>query len=267
MNATRKGSTRVSGMEQAIAETHARLTAGGSAKELQRRALAAVGPALTTEKDGRLFAIATLERVQKASADEACAYPFGDDASARYRTLPQWDGLQKDLFKIFHEGTEAAQLGFCSIVTDALAEDIGKNIDAYRELEGEGKFLPWGALGTEYKAPKGKAKTKAQRKAKQKAHGPRLVKGEAEAIEQFLQHSGPTRKAAMKLLSKPYAEMVKAIRTDDKAADSLAALLVDLEEVKENYLTIALHITRAASDIKRANVEADEADAKRQRAK
>jgi hypothetical protein len=263
----------VSGMEQAIAETHARLAAGGSAKELQKRAVAALSSStLRTEREGRMFAVEVLERLEEADTDEACIYPYGDDYTQGdeikpWRKGPQWDGLQKDLFRIFHEGTEAAQLGFCSIFTGVLAGNVSVAGTYYREMEKAGRFLPFGTPGTKYEAPRPRVKTKAEKKAAAKAQGPVLVKGEAVAIERFLQHSAPTRRAALAFLSKPYAEMVKAIRTDDKAADAFAALLVALEEVKESYLTIALHITRAASEIRRANVEADEADAKQARAK
>jgi len=265
MNATKKAPQKRAAfaIEDAIAETRKRI--GSSAKELQQKAQAALST-LQTERDGRLFAMDALERLKDADADEAAAYPHfsgpihSKEDARPFRTGPQWPGFKQDLFRVFHEGTEAAQLGFSSIVTCVIAGDIGKDIDHYRELERAGKFLAWGTLGTEYAAPKVQRKTKATLKAEQKAQGPRLAKGEPEAIEQFLKHSGPTRRAAFAFLSKPYAEMAKAIRTaDTKTAEAFAALLVGLDEVKENYLTIALHIACAASEIKRANVEAEKA--------
>jgi len=169
MNATTKkaGSKRaVFAIEDAIADTRRRIT--GSAKDLQKKAQAALehGPRLVTEKDGRLFAMDALERLQNVNADEASAYPHFSEAlsiedTVPFRTGPQWDGLFFDLM-LLKLGTTDAVKGFASIATSVLAGDIGRNMDYLRELERAGKFKPFGTAGTEYKAPKVKAPAKAR---------------------------------------------------------------------------------------------------------
>lgn len=235
--------------------------------EPARKGKTVAKPKLRTEREGRIFAVDVLERLKNADANKATAYPFSPDASyygsdetiEPYRKGPQWDGFYRDLSALVESASPEAVKGFASIFTDCLVEDIGFNLDVYREMEAETLFQDFGTPGTKYQAPKRKPPTKAQAREfaenKKKAQGPALAEGEAEAIEQFLQHSGPARRSAMAFLSKPYAEMARIIKTDDKAAEAFAELAVGLEEVKENYLTIALQITRAAREIKRAVFE------------
>lgn len=216
MNATKKAPQKRAAfaIEDAIEETRKRIA--GSAKDLQQKALAALasGPRLQTEKDGRLFAIDAMERLKNANADEAAAYPhysspiYSKEDVEPFRTGPQWAGLKEDLFKIFHEGTEAAQLGFCSIVTCVVAGDIGKDMDCYRELERAGKFLPWGTPGTKYAAPKVRRKTKAMLKLERKHRAERKAAAKAVIVKAVTRIGG--RQMGARALNAAAADLLKA---------------------------------------------------------
>lgn len=268
MNAATKktaGSKRAAfAIEEAIADTRGRIAASAGA-DLKQKALAALssGPRLQTERDGRIFAVDVLERLKNADANKATAYPFSPDASyygsdetiEPYRKGPQWEGFYRDLSALVASASPEAVKGFASIFTDCLVEDIGFDLDVYRKLEAAGLFQDFGTPGTKYQAPKRKA-TKAEKKARKqtqgKARGPLLVKGEAEAIEQFIQRSGPARRAAFAFLSKPYAEMAKAIKSDKKAADAFAEVAAAVDQCEQNYMNILLRLMTASKDMKRA---------------
>jgi hypothetical protein len=250
-------------IEDAIADTRKRITA--SPQELQQKAQAALssGPRLQTEKDGRLFAYETLDRLDSADADKATAYPFASeytegDEIKPYRKGPQWDGFYRDLSHLL-SGTEEARRGFASIFTEVLADDISVSMNYFRELERGGKLLAFGTPGTAYTPPKPFVPTKAQRAkfsaAIAEAKGPKLSKDEPEAIERFIQDSGINRRMALVLLSKPYAEVLKAIKSDKKTADTLAALAVELVSMKQDYLNLALYISHAGSVVQDAVLE------------
>lgn len=112
---------------------------------------------LKTEKAGRLFAMDVLDRLKNATSDETTAYPFAShyepgEEVAPYRTGAQWDGLYLDLCAL-GGATDEALRGFASILTDALAGSINMDVDFYRELERDGRFMPWGTEGERYARP------------------------------------------------------------------------------------------------------------------
>lgn len=284
MNATKAGMGKA-GIRAAIGTTDIEATrrriAASAGADLKQKALAAQAgsPKLRTEREGRMFAVDALERLDNVNADKATVYPFGDAMSygsdeilKPYRKGPQWDGFYRDLSALVESASPEAVKGFASIFTDCLASDIGFNLGVYRELEAEGKFLDFGAPGTKYQAPKPVGTTRAQRVKEEKVvQGQYLPKGEAAAIEAYLIDSAKPRRAALAFLERPYAEIVEAIKSDDVAAAAFSELVVDLEGMKQHYLSIALHISRAASEVKRAVLERGEARQqsrnKRQRAK
>lgn len=151
-------------------------------------------PTLQTERDGRLFAMDALERLQNADADEASAYPhpngpvYASIDAKPWRTGPQWDGFYHDLMQLKF-GTHAAVKGFACIATCALAGDIGINIDYFRKLERAGNLLPFGTPGTKYKAPKVQRKTKAMLKAERmRAAELRLASAQETIITALARH-------------------------------------------------------------------------------
>lgn len=237
---------------------------------------------LQTQKDGRLFAVEVLDRLQNANADDTSAYPFENpevderDGLVPYRKGPQWDGFYKDLSRL-KAGTDEALKGFASIVSDALAHDIGMSLSFYRELEDAGLFLDFGTPGTKYPKPRLRtAKEIAERKAKQDAEyrawqeqqkkddKKKLVKarpyplartideGEPEAIEEFLERNGIARRVASAFLTKPYEQMAAGVKKDKNAAIGFAQAVAALEQSKENYMTIWTYLRDAENNMKAA---------------
>lgn len=129
-------------------------------KRLKAQAAArkAKSPRLETQKDGRLFAVKVLEMLEPDRGDTA-AYPYPTTVSSEEeQRLPfhegkQWDGFQKALFQLFREGTEAAQLGFCAVFTDAISGPGKTDASFYRELENKGLFRDFGTTAKEYPLP------------------------------------------------------------------------------------------------------------------
>jgi hypothetical protein len=252
-------------IEEAIADTRSRIAASAGA-DLKQKAQAALssGPRLQTERDGRIFAVDALERLKNADADKATAYPYLRDANdygssdeiKPYRKGPQWDGFYRDLSHLL-TGTEEARKGFASIFTDCLAEDIGFDLDVYRELEAAWLFQDFGTPGTKYQVPKRNPKAKAkaakgQKQAKEKTQRPTVESGQADAIEQFIGSTGPWRRAAMAFLERPYAEIAAAIKAEKKTAQAFAEVAAELGKWKENYMTLILRLTHAERDMRQA---------------
>lgn len=229
-----------------------------------------------------MFAVEVLERLQNNRAGGTEAYPFADqevnelDELTPYRNGPQWDGFYKDLVRL-KEGTDEALKGFASIVTDALAGDIGMSLDVYREMENAGVFLDFGTPGTKYPKPRLRqaeevAAAKEEREAdyramleqqKKTAKKQKLTERplpryrtidqqEPQAIEEFLEGNGIARRIASAFLVKPYDQMAASVKKNKKAAIAFAEAVAALEESKEHYMTIYTYLGDAENNMKAA---------------
>lgn len=117
---------------------------------------------LKTQKQGRLYAIAVLDRLQKAGGnDDHIACPFNPYAEAGdtcrvpgyWRTGPQWSGFADDVFHLFRNGSEEAQKGFLSIFTDCFAGNVNQDLGFYRRWERKGWLQDLGKNGSEMPLP------------------------------------------------------------------------------------------------------------------
>lgn len=113
---------------------------------------------LSTQKDGRRFAVEILERLARVNTDEATAVPFNDKpdeltGNDYYRTGPQWDGLYQALSMLLKEGNDEAVKGFASVLTDCFAGNVNMDIDSYREYEAAGLMQDFGKPGTDLPLP------------------------------------------------------------------------------------------------------------------
>lgn len=254
-----------------------RKMAGTSRGRVQRAAAEVAKPALnlTTEKDGRKFAIDVLEAIQKrARADEGCTYPYpfpitkGEaDEGKPYRTGPQWAAIQKAMFRVFKSGSEAAQLGFCSIMTEHLTSEGGASIDELRALESAGFLRPWGTEARGYPVRIVKAERKPSRAEQKRAqkrideyntrpmphHDCDILKpGVAEAIEAYIGNSGVERRVATAYLSKPFQHYADSCKKDKGAAEAIAAAHISLWAARSHYMEIAMFLDRAFHSTKAA---------------
>lgn len=120
-----------------------------------------IGKELRTQKDGRLYAIEVLLRLQNVSPDNATACPFNDtgvpgdsrNPPQYWRTGPQWPGFLEDVFHLFRNGTEEAQTGFLSLLTDCFGGEVNMDIRFYRELEKKGYLQDFGNEGRSMPLP------------------------------------------------------------------------------------------------------------------
>jgi hypothetical protein len=167
--------------------------------------------------------------------------------------------------------------GFASILTDALAGDIGISMYVYRELEDAGLFLDFGTPGTKYPKPRLRtAKEIAERKAKQDADYRAMLEREEErkkkqqlkarpmplsrtiderepeAIEKFLEKNGVARRVASAFLANPYKRVAESVKKYKKVAINFAEVVAELEESKENYMTIYTYLRDAENNMKAA---------------
>lgn len=298
MNATTKktgsGKRAAFAIEEAIADTRKRIAASAGANLRQKAQAALAGsPRLTTEADGRKFAISMLEKFEKLdpgarfsswSANAEAHDGAESGVMMIFRQSAQTD-IAKRACDAIYQATEEARNGFFVVLTDFIGGELeqgGKNSERYREMEKAGELQPWGSMifknpakvvdaiaagETCYRIGKAPAKSKAQKQAEEKAKGPLLEAGQAEAVEQFIGTSGPWRRAAMAFLEKPYAEMAGYIKTEKKTAEAFAEIAAELAKWKENYMTIILRLTHAERDMRRAIAERKDGAAILQRAK
>lgn len=117
---------------------------------------------LQTQRDGRLYAMDVLDLLDEVDVDEAALNPvipanaFGEgDTWKPYRSGPQPDQFYKGLSRLFKEGTEEAVKGFAAVFTAALAGDIGRSGDFFREDERAGLNQDLGTPGSAAHPPEG----------------------------------------------------------------------------------------------------------------
>lgn len=100
---------------------------------------------LRSQKDGRLFAIDLLEKIERAKTDQFCAYANHPNGYGKVRNGPQDETILRKFELVMYSGSPQAILGFFCVMSDFIgtAHEGYCYPSSYKEWERRGKLQFW----------------------------------------------------------------------------------------------------------------------------
>lgn len=196
---------------------------------------------LQTQKDGRLFALELMKKIENAS--KSSPHYTGifsaletEEVDGKPYTFPPQSQMVREAFDWIYAATEGARAGFFVVMTDRLAQLYGgrTNLSAMERWEAEGRMR-------EMPEPSPEQVWEALQAEK----APHIPEGQPDAVEDFISDNGPWRRAAMAYLSRPWSEIAEQIQNDRPTAVAFAGLSQALHGTAANYRLVAEWIEAA----------------------